>query len=228
MQKESPPAIKRRLKKVVVQLKATYPEAHCALNHTGPEELLIATVLSAQCTDERVNKVTPELFRRFPTMKELAEAPVSEVEQLIRSTGFFRSKAKNLISLAKLLVQNHGAVVPANMDQMVALPGVGRKTANVVLGNAFGLTTGVVVDTHVFRVSHRLGLTLGKNPQQVELDLMELVPREDWVIFSHLLIFHGRQICKARRPQCERCPVNTLCPKKGVTVVKRRGKIVTP
>ncbi|HEX9165987.1 MAG TPA: endonuclease III [Gemmatimonadales bacterium] len=198
-------AILRRLKKA-------YPNAHCALDHRTPFELLVATILSAQCTDVRVNLVTPALFARYPTPKALAGAPQEDVEALIRSTGFFRNKAKNLIAMATALVERHGGEVPADMEHLRVLPGVGRKTANVVLGNAFGMNEGVTVDTHVSRLSALLGLTRHTDPVKIETDLMALVPRRDWTLVSHLLIWHGRSVCIARRPRCGDCQLNDLCP----------------
>lgn len=218
MPAESKSALKLRTLRIIALLKRYYPNAECALHHKSPEQLLIATVLSAQCTDERVNKVTPELFRRFPNMAALAKAKQNEVEDLVRSTGFFRNKAKNLRALAADLVLNFGGKVPREMKALNALPGVGRKTANVVLGNSFGLATGVVVDTHVTRLSFRLGLTKAKGPEAIERDLMPLIPENDWIQFSHWLIHHGRTICKARTPACEVCFLADDCPKNGVTV----------
>lgn len=189
-----------------------YPDAHTALDFSTPFELLIATILSAQSTDKRVNIVTPALFKRYPTPASLAEAKPEELEELIRSTGFFRSKAKSLIGMATAITEQHGGEVPTDMESLVDLPGVGRKTANVVLGNAFGKNVGVVVDTHVGRVSQRLGLTANTDPVKIEQDLMKLFPREHWTMLSHLLIYHGRQICDARRPKCEICFLNDVCP----------------
>ncbi len=205
-----------RTKTIIQKLKRYYPDAHCALHHQGPLQLLMATILSAQCTDERVNKVTPALFERFPAAADFARADLSELEELIRSTGFFRSKAKSLQGSGQVISEQYSGEVPQSLEALTKLPGVGRKTANVVLGNAFGLITGIVVDTHVKRLSFRLGLTAAKAPEQVEKDLIALVPRADWIQFSHWLIFHGRQICKARRPQCEKCPLEGNCPKRGV------------
>ncbi len=193
-------------------LAATYPDAHCALDHSGPFQLLAATILSAQCTDKRVNMVTPDLFARYPDPIALAAADQADVEQVIRSTGFFRNKATNLIAMAGAVVDRHGGEVPATMDALVALPGVGRKTANVVLGNAFGRDEGIVVDTHVSRVSQRLGLTIETDPVKIESSLIPLFPRERWTMLSHLFIEHGRQICDAKRPRCGICPLATLCP----------------
>jgi endonuclease-3 len=194
------------------RLAAHYPDAHCALDFQSPFQLLIATILSAQCTDRRVNMVTPALFKRYPTPEALAAAKPEELEEIIKSTGFFRAKAKSLIGMATGIEERHAGTVPNEMDALVKLPGVGRKTANVVLGNAFDRNEGIVVDTHVGRVSHRLGLTKQTDPVKVEQDLMKLVPRERWTMLSHLLIEHGRQICEARRPKCEICFLNDICP----------------
>jgi endonuclease-3 len=199
-------------REVVARLKQAHPDAHCELDHDTPLQLLVATILSAQCTDKRVNMVTPLLFRQFPTAASLADAPREELEEIIKSTGFFRNKAKSLTGLGKALVERHGGEVPDSMDTLVKLPGVGRKTANVVLGNAFEKNEGIVVDTHVARVSHRLGLTREMDPVKIEQDLMPLFPREDWALLSHLLIFHGRRVCEARRPKCEICVLNDICP----------------
>lgn len=203
-------------RRVVEALKEAYPDAECALVHDGPFQLLVATILSAQCTDARVNLVTPELFRRFPDARALAAAGRDEVEAVIRSTGFFRAKAKNLQEMAARLQEAHGGEVPRDLDALTALPGVGRKTANVVLGTAFGLATGVVVDTHVKRLSVRLGLSARKTPEQIERDLMATVPREEWVDLSHRLIQLGRRVCLARKPRCSSCPMAGLCPRVGV------------
>jgi endonuclease III len=193
-------------------LQDTYPDAHCALDHRNPFELTVATILSAQCTDERVNQVTPALFDAFPDAASLAGARLEEVEELIHSTGFFRNKARNLVGMAEAVVERHAGVIPRTLAELVKLPGVGRKTANVVLGNAFGLDEGVVVDTHVKRLAKRLGFTREADPVKVEKDLVKLFPRERWTLLSHLLIFHGRQCCVARKPRCEACPVAHLCP----------------
>lgn len=197
-------------------LKSTYPDAECALRHDDAFQLLIATILSAQCTDERVNMVTPELFARHPTAADLAVVPLETLEKLIQSTGFFRNKARNIQACCRLLVEKHGGQVPRTLEQLVELPGIGRKTANVVLGTAYGVVSGVVVDTHVARLSYRLGLTTSEDPEKIERDLMTLLPPEEWIMFSHRLIHHGRQICKARKPLCDRCPLVDLCPKLGV------------
>jgi endonuclease-3 len=218
--KEAREERKSRTKTIIEKLKRYYPDAHCALDHANPLELLMATILSAQCTDERVNIVTKELFRRYRTAKDYAEAPLTDIEEIIKSAGFFRSKAKSLQGTGRKISEEFGGEVPREMDQLTSLPGVGRKTANVVLGNAFGLATGIVVDTHVKRLSYRLGLTSAKLPVKVEEDLLPLVPEKDWILFSHLLIFHGRQICKARRPLCEECFLEGLCPKRGVKRIR--------
>jgi endonuclease-3 len=212
MAREAAAARKARALKIIEVLKKTYPDAHCALDHTNAYELLVATILSAQCTDVRVNMVTPGLFKKYPSPKAMAAAAPAELEKAIQSTGFFRMKAKSLKESATDIVEKHGGKVPATMEDLTALRGVGRKTANVVLGNAFGQNVGVVVDTHVTRVSNRLGLTAQGDAVKIEQDLMPLVPKEDWTLFSHLLIFHGRQICVARKPKCEECPLLKLCP----------------
>lgn len=201
---------------ILRRLEAAYPDAHCALDHRNAFELLVATILSAQCTDKRVNMVTPALFARFPDAAALAGASQEEVEELVRTTGFFRSKAKNLIAMATALVERHGGEVPQRMDDLVVLPGVGRKTANVILGNAFGINEGVVVDTHVGRLSQRLGLTTQSDPVKIEADLMQQFPRERWTMLAHYLIDHGRAICDARRPRCGECPLADLCPSASV------------
>jgi endonuclease-3 len=193
-------------------LAATYPDAHCALDHRNAFELLAATILSAQCTDKRVNMVTPVLFERYPNAAALAAAKQEDVEEIIRTTGFFRNKAANLIAMAGALVDRHGGEVPADMEALVALPGVGRKTANVVLGNAFGRNEGIVVDTHVSRLSQRLGLTADTDPVKIESSLIPLFPNDRWTMLSHLLIEHGRQLCDAKKPRCGECPLLALCP----------------
>jgi endonuclease-3 len=199
-------------REVFARLDRAHPDAHCELDYETPLQLLVATILSAQCTDKRVNMVTPLLFRTFPTAASLADAPREELEEIIKSTGFFRNKTKSLLGLGKALVERHNGDVPDSMEALVKLPGVGRKTANVVLGNAFRKNEGIVVDTHVARVSHRLGLTREKDPIKIEQELMPLFPREDWALLSHLLIFHGRRVCDARRPKCEICVLNDICP----------------
>jgi endonuclease-3 len=201
-----------RARKILGALKAEYPDAHCELDYRTPFELLVATILSAQCTDVRVNLVTPVLFARFPTAQALSEADPAVVEELIRSTGFFRNKTKSLLGMAKGLVERHGGQVPDDMEALRVLPGVGRKTANVVLGNAFGKNEGVTVDTHVTRLAGLLGLTKETDAVKIEQDLMKLIPREDWTLVSHLLIWHGRRVCIARRPKCPECVLNKVCP----------------
>lgn len=197
-------------------LRATYPDAHCELDHDGPFQLLVATILSAQCTDVRVNMVTPALFKKYPDAKSLAAAKQEHVEELIRSTGFFRNKAKNLIAAAEALVANHHGEVPKDLETLTHLPGVGRKTANVVLGNAYGIESGIVVDTHVARLSQRLGLTKQKDPVKIEQDLIKQIPQESWTLWSHLLIWHGRRRCSARKPDCPNCELRALCPSAGL------------
>ena len=197
-------------------LRKQYPDAECALNYETPEQLLVATILSAQCTDERVNIVTAELFRRYPTAADLARAPLRSLEKLVKSAGFYRNKAKNIKGCCTALVERYDGEVPQDLEALVELPGVGRKTANVVLGTAFGLATGVVVDTHVSRISRRLGLTRQKDPVKIERDLMEQLPRKEWVMYSHRVILHGRQVCKARKADCENCKLKDVCPRIGV------------
>jgi len=197
---------------VFARLKRAHPDAHCELDHETPLQLLIATILSAQCTDKRVNMVTPLLFKTYPTAKSLADARPEQLEDLIRSTGFFRNKTKSLIALGKALVERHDGEVPDSMDALVKLPGVGRKTANVILGNAFSKNEGVVVDTHVGRLSVRLGLTRQADPVKVEQELMPLFPQEEWAMLAHVIVFHGRRICFARSPKCEICTLNEICP----------------
>lgn len=198
---------------IISLLKRYYPDAHCALDHKNPFELLVATILSAQCTDERVNKVTPALFKKFPTPQKMAKASLAELEDLIRSAGFFKTKAKNIKSCSQTLVELHGGEIPRSMEELTHLAGVGRKTANVVLGNAFDIPSGIVVDTHVTRLSNRLGWVKTENAVQIERELMKLVPEKDWILLSHLLISHGRAICKARKPQCDKCFLESDCPK---------------
>ena len=198
------------------RLAAEHPDAHCELVHRDAFELLCATILSAQCTDKRVNMVTPALFARYPDAQALARASQDDVEELVRTTGFFRNKAKNLIAMARALVADHEGRVPRTMEELQVLPGVGRKTANVILGNAYGINVGVTVDTHVGRLSVRLGLTKETDPVKVEQALMPLFPRESWAMLSHLLIFHGRRVCDARRPRCGACVLADLCPSAGI------------
>ena len=201
-----------RAPEILTRLRAAYPDARCALDHRGAFELLCATILSAQCTDVRVNLVTPVLFGRYPTPEALARAKQADVEEIIRSTGFFRNKARSLIGMAQALVADHGGEVPQTMEQLRSLPGVGRKTANVILGNAYRINEGITVDTHVTRLSRLLGLTRHADPVKIEQDLMALFPQDQWALLSHLLIFHGRQICVARRPRCQDCVLSDLCP----------------
>lgn len=205
-----------RTVRIIAALQKVYPAAHCELEHRAPLELLIATVLSAQCTDKQVNVVTQGLFKKYRTAVDYVAASPSELEADIRSIGFFRVKARNIRALCQALIAKHGGEVPRTMEELTALNGVGRKTANVVLGNAFGIQSGVVVDTHVARLSGRMGLSTEKTPEKIELDLMELVPSERWTIFSHWLIWHGRRRCSARSPDCEHCEIKDLCPRKGV------------
>lgn len=207
---------KKRAREVVALLKREYPAAECALVHETPFELLIATILSAQCTDARVNIVTKDLFAKYSTPAALAAVPIKRLEKLIQSTGFFRNKAKNIHECCVKLVGEHGGEVPAELDKLVHLPGVGRKTANVVLGTAFGIASGIVVDTHVTRLSQRLGLTEHEDAVKIERDLIDQLPQEEWIDFSHRLIWHGRRICKARRPLCGSCVLEKICPKIGV------------
>ncbi len=197
---------------ILARLKREYPDAHCELGFETPLQLLAATILSAQCTDKRVNMVTPELFRTYPTAVDLASAEPAKLEELIRSTGFFRNKTKSLLGMSAAIVERHAGEVPQTMEELVKLPGVGRKTANVVLGNAFAINEGVVVDTHVGRLAVRLGLTSDTDPVKVEQTLMRLFPRDDWALLSHLLIFHGRRICIARAPRCGECVLSDICP----------------
>jgi endonuclease-3 len=203
---------KQRTKKIIGLLKRAYPDARCSLDHTSPLELLVATILSAQCTDERVNLVTATLFRKYRTPEDYTRAAPSELESDIRSTGFYRNKAKAIQGACRLISEKHGGRVPDSIEELLALPGVARKTANVVLGNAYGITSGIVVDTHVARLAGRLGLSHETQPEKIERDLMQLVPHADWIYFSHLLIAHGRKVCKARTPLCAECVVEKLCP----------------
>jgi len=212
MPRESKKARRERAREVYDLLLETYPDAHCELDHSNAYELTAATILSAQCTDVRVNMVTPDLFRQYPTPEDLAGARQEDVEEIVRSTGFYRNKARNLIGMAEAVVERHGGEIPRTLAELVKLPGVGRKTANVVLGNAFGIDEGVVVDTHVKRIAGRLRFTRQTDPVKVERDLMEIFPQERWTLLSHLLIFHGRSLCPARKPRCGQCPVAHLCP----------------
>jgi len=214
--RETKTARAERAAEILRRLQREYPGARCALEHRDAYQLLVATILSAQCTDVRVNMVTPAFFARYPSPESLARAEPAEVEEMIRSTGFFRNKTRSLIGMAQALVADYGGEVPRSMEELRVLPGVGRKTANVVLGNAFGINEGVTVDTHVTRLSRLLGLTRHDDPVKIEQDLMLLLPRPDWALLSHLLIFHGRQVCIARRPRCPDCVVAILCPSAAV------------
>jgi len=210
--RESGRARRQRAAEILARLRQAYPEVRLALDFQSPLQLVMATVLAAQCTDERVNQVTPALFRRYPTARDYAAADLAELEEMVRTTGFFRNKARALKNLGTALAAEHGGEVPASLELLVALPGVGRKTANVVLGNAFGINEGVAVDTHVQRLSRRLFLTEETDPEKIERDLMPILPREEWTRFALLLQDHGRKICKARKPECAICPVADLCP----------------
>jgi len=207
---------KRHAAKVVKTLAREYPDATCALDFQTPLELLIATILSAQCTDQRVNLVTKDLFRKYRTAADYARAPLAELERDIQSTGFFRNKAKSISGCCRAIEERFGGEVPKDLEVLVELPGIGRKTANVVLGTAYGIASGIVVDTHVTRISRRLGLTAQKDPAKIEQDLMQLVPKTEWVAFSHRMIHHGRRLCTARKPQCDDCPLRPFCPRIGV------------
>jgi len=204
--------LKERTRKIIRALKGAYPNAKCSLNHSSPFELLIATILSAQCTDERVNIVTADLFRKYRQPEDYLKVSPRELEKDIRTTGFFRNKTKSIQGTARALTEDFGGNVPQTMDELLELPGVARKTANVVLGNAFDIKAGVVVDTHVSRLSHRLGFSTEKTAEKIEQDLIGLVPRKDWVIFPHLMIYHGRKVCKARNPLCSECLIEKFCP----------------
>ena len=210
-----------RTQKIISALKRVYPDAHCELNHENPLQLLVATILSAQCTDKRVNLVTAELFKKYSTARDFAKAPLAEIEAAVKTTGFFRNKAKNIKACCAALVERFGGEVPRTMDELHALAGVGRKTANVVLGNAFGINVGVVVDTHITRLSNRLGLAKGMDAVKLEQKLMKLVLQSDWTNFSHWLIWHGRRRCDARKPDCANCEIKNLCPQIGVKINHR-------
>jgi endonuclease III len=210
--RESTDDLKARTRVIIRKLKRAYPDAKCSLNHSNPFELLVATILSAQCTDERVNIVTADLFRKYTKPEDYLNVSPRELEKDIQSTGFFRNKTKSIQGTSKVLTEQYGGQVPHTMEELLELPGVARKTANVVLGNAFDIKAGVVVDTHVTRLSHRLALTQKKTAEKIERDLIPIVPKKDWVIFPHLMISHGRKICKARNPLCAECPVEKLCP----------------
>jgi len=214
----------QRVRAIVNQLRKTYRDVTCALHHRNAFELLTATILSAQCTDERVNAATPALFKAYPTPQALAEAAQPDVEKIIKPLGFFRAKAANLLGMAKRLTTEYGGEVPQDLDELVTLPGVGRKTANVVLGTVFGIPSGVVVDTHVRRITNLLGLTRHSDPEKIEQDLIRILPEKEWIDFSHRLIHHGRRICIARRPKCLECPLLKLCPRMGLPPLDGAGQ----
>jgi endonuclease III len=216
MPRESTTAKKLRMMKLITVFQRIYPNAHCELNFSNPLQLLVATILSAQCMDRRVNMVTADLFKKYRSAKDFADASVMELQEAVKTTGFFRNKAKNIKACCATLVEKFGGAVPRTMDELHALAGVGRKTANVVLGNAFGVNVGVVVDTHVTRLANRLGLVKGTNAVKLEQELMKLMPQKDWTLFSHWLIWHGRRRCTARKPDCTNCEIQSLCPQIGV------------
>jgi endonuclease-3 len=216
MPRESRAARTERTRAIIAELRRAYPDAHCELNFSNPLELLVATILSAQCTDKMVNRVTADLFRKYRTAADYARADAAELERDLARLGFFRNKARALRTCCQQLLERHGGEVPRTLEELVRLDGVGRKTANVVLGNAFGLNEGIVVDTHVARLSQRLGLTRQKQPEKIEQELIPLVPRESWTLFSHWLIWHGRRRCSARKPDCVGCEVRSWCPRRGV------------
>ncbi|MGQ9503719.1 MAG: endonuclease III [Thermogutta sp.] len=211
--------------KILQILNREYPDASCSLNYTTPLELLIATILSAQCTDERVNQVTRDLFQKYRTARDYAQTPQTQLEKDIQSTGFYKNKAKNIRECCRQIDERFGGKVPKDLDQLITLPGVGRKTANVVLGTAYGIPSGIVVDTHVARISQRLGLTENTDPEKIEEDLMGLIPQGEWIAFSHRMIKHGRKYCTARKPACDACPFTALCPKHGVEDIGPDDKI---
>lgn len=219
--RESKSQRQARTHEIIKLLKRAHPDARCALNHSNAFELLIATILSAQCTDERVNKVTADLFRKYRKPEDYLKVRDTELQQDVKTTGFFRNKTKSIQGACKVLIEEFGGEVPRTMEELLRVPGAARKTSNVVLGVAYGIAEGVVVDTHVSRLSQRLKLTRQKDPVKIEKDLIELVPKKDWIIFSHLLIFHGRRVCKARRPLCEECAVEKLCP----SSILKTGKV---
>jgi len=213
--------LQNRTKAIIKRLKKEYPEATTALNHKNPLELLIGTILSAQCTDKRVNMVTKDLFKKYHTANDYADANIRKFQEEIHSTGFYHAKAKNIINCCKVLVEKYNGKVPDSMEELTQLPGVGRKTANVVLGNFFGKAEGIVVDTHVYRLSQRLGFTKQSTPEKIEQDLMNIIPKKDWIAIGNLLILHGREICQARKPSCPECVVNELCPSAGIFMVTK-------
>ena len=218
MPRETAAAKKERTMKIIAALRRTYPTAHCELNFASPLQLLVATILSAQCTDKRVNIVTAELFKKYRSARDFAEAPLADIKEAVKTTGFFRNKAKNIKACCAALVEKFGGEVPRTMEELHALAGVGRKTANVVLGNAFDINIGVVVDTHVTRLGNRLGLVKGTDAVKLEQELIKIVPQEDWTLFSHWLIWHGRRRCAARKPDCANCEIQNLCPQVGVII----------
>ena len=228
MPRETAEAQAARVTRIVAGLRRVYPAAHCELKFATPLQLLIATILSAQCTDQRVNLVTAELFRHYHCAADYAVAPLGDLEAAIQSTGFFRNKAKNIQACCRKLVERHGGQVPRTLDELVQLDGVGRKTANVVLGNAFGMNEGVVVDTHVARLAHRLGLTAERDAAKIEAVLMQWVPRPEWTLLSHWLIWHGRRRCGARKPDCAACEIRSLCPQVGVPSGQPRPRVCQP
>lgn len=209
---ESTAELKSRSKKIIAKLKRAYPDAKCSLTHENPYQLMVATILSAQCTDERVNMVTPKLFARYPDAEAMAGARISSIESLVKTTGFFRNKAKSIKGNAVMLLDKYGAEIPMTLNELIKLPGVGRKTGSVVLGAGFGIAEGIVVDTHVTRIARLLGLTTAKSAEKIERDLMAILPKKDWIVWTHLIIDHGRAVCIARRPQCGDCVLNKLCP----------------
>ena len=228
MARENAEQKKKRARQIIAGLKQTYPDAHCELNFSNPLELLIATILSAQCTDKRVNLVTAGLFKKYPSAGAYAACPTPELEEAVKSTGFFRNKTKSIKACCEAIVTKHGGIVPQRMEDLLELGGVGRKTANVVLGNAFRIESGIVVDTHVGRLAFRLGLTRDRDPVKIEQELMALVPQEEWTLFSHLLIWHGRRRCFARNPDCPGCEVRSVCPRIGVAGKGPGGKLPPP
>ena len=212
--------LQKNAQRILTGLKKAYPDAGCSLSFRSPLELLVATILSAQCTDVQVNKVTPKLFRQFRSAEDYATLPLEQLEEAIRTTGFYHNKAKNIQNSCRKIIERFGGNVPDTMESLISLPGVGRKTANVVLSNGFGQNAGFTVDTHVFRLTHRLGLVQGKTPEKVEQELMQLFPQTDWACLSHALILHGRKVCNARKPRCTDCPLAKDCPKNGVETLQ--------
>lgn len=222
--KETTPELKKRVQEIIRLLRQTYPQSRTALHYQTPFQLLVATILAAQCTDEKVNQITPLLFKKYPTITDLAQACQEDVEEIIRPTGFFRNKARNIIAAARVIMDNFGGEVPKRMDELITLPGVARKTANIVLSSAFKRAEGIAVDTHVKRLAGRLGLSTQKDPNKIEQDLMAIVPREDWLDFNYLLVDHGRAVCQARRPRCDECVLRSLCPSAEIFINSYYGK----